>query len=72
MKSHIPWPLTLFLRHFQKGKFGLFGHKRSKSETEASDSYICPVDLALPLDRLKISALQYQDKEVGSWGGDYK
>lgn len=46
----------------KKGKFGLFGHKRSKSETEA-DGFICPLDLALPLDRLKISALQYQGKE---------
>ncbi|XP_052799700.1 liprin-beta-2-like isoform X6 [Mya arenaria] len=46
----------------KKGKFGLFGHKRSKSETEA-DSFICPIDLALPLDRLKISALQYQNTE---------
>ena len=48
---------------FQKGKFGIFGHKRSKSETEA-DSFICPLDLALPLDKLKTSALQYQNKEV--------
>ncbi|KAL4225281.1 interacting protein [Mactra antiquata] len=46
----------------KKGKFGLFGHKRSKSETEA-DGYICPLDLALPLDKLKTSALQYQGKE---------
>ncbi|XP_045176119.1 liprin-beta-1-like isoform X3 [Mercenaria mercenaria] len=46
----------------KKGKFGLFGHKRSKSETEA-DGFICPLDLALPLDKLKISALQYQGKE---------
>lgn len=50
---------------FQKGKFGLFGHKRSKSETEA-DGFICPLDLALPLDKLKISALQYQGKEVSA------
>ncbi|XP_025088369.1 liprin-beta-1-like isoform X2 [Pomacea canaliculata] len=27
----------------KKGKFGLFGHKRSKSETEA-DGFICPMD----------------------------
>ncbi|XP_052270288.1 liprin-beta-1-like isoform X2 [Dreissena polymorpha] len=46
----------------KKGKFGLFSHKRSRSETE-TDSFICPLDLALPLDRLKISALQYQEKE---------
>ncbi|XP_060560857.1 liprin-beta-1-like isoform X2 [Ruditapes philippinarum] len=46
----------------KKGKFGLFGHKRSKSETEA-EGFICPLDLALPFDKLKISALQYQGKE---------
>lgn len=46
----------------KKGKFGIFGHKRSKSETEA-DSFICPLDLALPLDKLKSSALSYQTKE---------
>ena len=49
---------------FQKGKFGLFSHKRSKSETVEADGFICPLDLALPLDKLKTSALQYQDKEV--------
>ncbi|XP_041366133.1 liprin-beta-1-like isoform X3 [Gigantopelta aegis] len=27
----------------KKGKFGIFGHKRSKSETEA-DGFICPLD----------------------------
>lgn len=33
----------MFLFLVQKGKFGLFGHKRSKSETEA-DGFICPMD----------------------------
>jgi len=50
----------------QKGKFGLFGHKRSKSETE-TEGFICPLDLALPLDKLKSSASLYQDKEVSSF-----
>ena len=53
----------LFSIVLQKGKFGIFGHKRSKSETE-TDGFICPLDLALPLDKLKTSALLYQEKEV--------
>ncbi|XP_046369102.1 liprin-beta-2-like isoform X4 [Haliotis rufescens] len=34
----------------KKGKFGIFGHKRSKSETEA-DGFICPMDISSPVDK---------------------
>ncbi|KAK3581545.1 hypothetical protein CHS0354_031887 [Potamilus streckersoni] len=33
-----------------RGKFALFGHKRSKSETEA-DGFICPLDLTTPISQ---------------------
>ncbi|XP_067654644.1 liprin-beta-1-like isoform X2 [Haliotis asinina] len=37
----------------KRGKFGIFGHKRSKSETEA-DGFICPMDISSPVDKEKL------------------
>ncbi|KAL5007504.1 hypothetical protein ScPMuIL_016310 [Solemya velum] len=64
-------PLVLNAKIKARGKFGLFGHKRSKSETEA-DGFICPLDIAAPINTVRNGSLTVPPAEMENGKRDDK